>query len=137
MEETRHLHLALRVVAALRNLNGEELGRRAGMSEKQVGKYLREPVNLKINTLTRLLRALDVGYPDFMAVMAELDKLDDQKSLPLFEVAEGSTAGEMLGLPPEMVRVAKEVEWLHHEMQRIVSKLTYTTRTRSFYITDR
>ena len=87
--------------------------------------------------MTRCCGQSNVGYPDLMAVMALLDRLDDREALPLFEVAEGATPRDDPSLPPELVRVANEVEWLHREMQRIVSKLTYTTRTRAFYITDR
>jgi transcriptional regulator with XRE-family HTH domain len=137
MDETRHLHLALRLVAALRHMTAEDIAARAGMDKGQVSKYLRKQVNLKINTLTKLLRALDVSYPDFVAVMAQLDEVDAQAGLPLFDDAEGPEIAEALGLPPEIAWLADEVKRLNWHMQRVVSKLTYSYRTRGSYITDR
>jgi transcriptional regulator with XRE-family HTH domain len=137
MDETRHLHLALRLVAALRHMTAEDIAARAGMDKGQVSKYLRKQVNLKINTLTKLLRALDVSYPDFVAVMAQLDEVDAQAGLPLFDDAEGPEIAEALGLPPEIAWLADEVKRLNRHMQRVVSKLTYTYRPPSSYVTDR
>lgn len=133
MTVSRHWYLALKVLAELRMVNPADLSKRSGVHPNTVRKYLREPVNFGIETLEKLLNGLDVSILDLAMVMSRLQTIDGESSLPLFEIEEPGTSIGGAKLPPEIFRLATEVQWLHREMQRLLNE-AYPIRPRSFTI---
>lgn len=126
MEDTRHVPIALNLFMKARGLSVPEVRSRTGMSQGQLSGYLKKPVNMQLNTLRRLLRALDVSLADFTAVLHVLERLDTQRRLPLPALGERPPASD--AVPPEVFRLAGEVQWLHRQLQEMVSRAAYGAR---------
>jgi transcriptional regulator with XRE-family HTH domain len=125
MEVSRHWQLALNVLAGLRDLSPKQLAERSGVHPNSVRMYLRKPRNLELETLEKLLRGLDIEILDLALVMTLLKKIDKERSLPLFEVAEPEVPIEGSDASPEFLRLFAQVQWLYEEMQRQLRGRSY------------
>jgi transcriptional regulator with XRE-family HTH domain len=133
MDETRYVPQALRIFMWLRGLEPKDIEERAGMSQGQVSDYLGKPTNMKLNTLRRLMEALDITFRDLGLCIEFLRRLEKQPSLPL-DIAESPQVAEGPVAPPAIFRIAAEAEWLHRETQRLLRETTYQVRPRSYYV---
>lgn len=61
-----------------KNLTQKELGKLCGMNESQIRKYESDSINPKLETLTRISYALDVGINDL--VMLDINFVDLKQS---------------------------------------------------------
>jgi transcriptional regulator with XRE-family HTH domain len=118
MDVSRSWYLALKVLAGLRKLSAKELAKRAKISETSARKYLRGPENLGLETLEKLLGALQVDVLDLALLMSLIERIDRNSSMRLFEIAEPEPPIVGSDAPPEFLRLYAQVQWLYEEMQR-------------------